>query len=157
MIYYDSMRSEKLCLNHKTNRRPSLGGLSLTGFTLIELIMVIVIIGILAAIAIPKMSGTQMLANDSAAKANIETISAALETYATSNNGNYPTAETDLTNATPSYLNQSFCGKTISGYSYSCTLTSTSYTVTATPASCGSSGSKTFTVTTGGALSSSGC
>jgi len=159
MIYYDSMRSEKLCLNHKTNRRPSLGGLSLTGFTLIELVVVIVIIGILAAIAIPNITRSNMTTREAAAQANLNIISAALENYA-SVNGSYPTAETDLTGATPPYLNQSFCGNTVNGYIYSCTLPNPAdgtYTITATPSSCGVTGTKTYTITTGGVLSNSGC
>ncbi len=126
-------------------------------FNLIELIMVIVIIGILAIMALPRMSKTQITANDSAAKANIQTIAAALETYATSNNGNYPTDESALTNASPPYLHQSFCNRTIQGYSYSCDLNTSNYTITASPSSCGVTGSKTFTIITGGVLSDSGC
>ncbi len=119
--------------------------------------MVIVVVSILAVIAMPKMFRTQTVANDSAAKANLEIISAALENYAISNNGNYPTSESQLTGASPPYLNRSYCGKTINGYSYSCTLNTTGYTITATPASCGSSGTKNYTITTGGLLSESGC
>ena len=126
-------------------------------FTLIELVMVIVIVSILAVIAMPKMFRAQTIANDSAAKANLEIISAALENYAIANNGNYPTSESQLTGASPPYLNRSYCGKTINGYSYSCTLNTTDYTIKATPVSCGSSGTKNYTITTGGLLSESGC
>jgi prepilin-type N-terminal cleavage/methylation domain-containing protein len=126
-------------------------------FTLIELIIVIVIIGILITIVIPRLSTTHRIANESAAQANLRTISAALENYATVNNGNYPTDESQLTGASPPYLSQSFCGNTVSGYDFSCTLSSSGYTVTATPTSCGSSGSNNYTITTGGVLSSAPC
>jgi len=159
MIYSDSMRSEKLCLSHKANRRPPLGGLSLTGFTLIELIMVIVIIGILAAIAIPSMKRNYTIAKESVAQSNLRIISSALENYSTVN-GNYPTDESQLTGANPPYLNQSFCGNTVSGYTYSCTFPNPAdgtYTITATPSSCGVTGTRTYTITTGGVLTSTGC
>ena len=116
--------------------------------TLIEIIIVIVIIGFLAVIAIPNVSNSLRLGNENAAKGNLGIISAAMETYSTANNGNYPVSEAALTGATPPYLYQSFCGQTRQSYNYACVLAATGYTVTATP----TSGGTTFQVTTGGVI-----
>jgi len=53
------------------------------GFTLIELIMVTIILGILAAVAIPRYMATVNMAEEAAEDAVISSIKAGLETYAT--------------------------------------------------------------------------
>lgn len=60
------------------------------GFTLIELMVVVVIIGILAAIAIPNFIAMEKRAKEASVKANMNTLNLALEDYATTSGGLYP-------------------------------------------------------------------
>jgi len=59
------------------------------GFTLIEILLVVVIIGILAAVAVPRFAGRTGQAKESSAKASISAIGIALDMYEL-DNGNYP-------------------------------------------------------------------
>ena len=124
------------------------------GFTLVEIMIVVAIIALLAAIAIPNLLRARMSSNDALSKATLRAISTAAESYGTSNNGNYPANEAALTGATPPYINTAYCATSpIAGYTYSCAgMTTSGYTITATPVTIGSSGTTTRTITTGGVL-----
>ncbi len=71
------------------------------GFTLIELLIVVVIIGVLAAIAIPKFASSKEKAYDATAVADLHHLIEASEAYF-ADHFEYPTALADLTDWVPS-------------------------------------------------------
>lgn len=123
------------------------------GFTLVEIMIVVAIIALLAAIAIPNLLRARLTANESAAQGTLRTISTAAETYAAAHGGTYPTDPSEhLYAVTPRYINWNYCASAYQGYSFTCGLQTTGYTVTATPVSTGVTGNTTFLITTGGVL-----
>jgi prepilin-type N-terminal cleavage/methylation domain-containing protein len=60
------------------------------GFTLIELMLVVVIIGVLAAIAIPQFSNMVAKSQEGSTKGNLGTLRSAISVYYGDNDGEYP-------------------------------------------------------------------
>jgi len=97
------------------------------GFTLVELVIVIVILGILAAIAVPKFVNLGGKAKEAAAEANIGALRAAATLYY-AEHGQFPANKTEL----EACLQDSLEWPTGYGYNYyvsadrdSCSITPT--------------------------------
>lgn len=67
----------------------------MSGFTLIEMVIVIVIIGILATALLPRLQGMQERAEDTARKADLSQIGTAMAVYR-ADYGRYPTDAASL-------------------------------------------------------------
>lgn len=72
------------------------------GFTLIELLIVVAIIGILAGIAVPRVTGNLTTAKENACKANISAIESAIQLYEYQEESGL----TDIKNLVPEYLKE---------------------------------------------------
>ncbi|HQP10142.1 MAG TPA: type IV pilin protein [Candidatus Omnitrophota bacterium] len=122
------------------------------GFTLVEIMIVVLIIALLSAIAIPNVLRARINAHDASAQAALKTIATAMETYL-STNSVYPPNTTALIGVTPPYLQVDyFDGNPHGGFTFTVdTLNASIYSVTAAPASV-NLGSGSYTITTGSVL-----
>ncbi len=91
------------------------------GFSLIELLIVVVIIGIIAAIAIPNLLASRRSANEGAAISALRTLHGAQMTYRTTyGNGNYAPTMTDLN--TTNLIDSQLGSGVKSGYTFTVTV-----------------------------------
>ena len=72
------------------------------GFTLVELLIVVIILGILAAVVIPQFNTAAAESKEAAVASNLATIRQAIELYKVQHNDTFPTAAivNELTSAT---------------------------------------------------------
>lgn len=126
------------------------------GFTLVEIMIVVAIISLLAAIAIPNLLRARHNANEAAAIAALRTISTACESFrAAQTPPMYPASLGALSTATPRYIDEILAAATAEssakqGYYYTYARDTSNpankYTCTATPAVSGTTGTRVFFV-----------
>jgi type IV pilus assembly protein PilA len=95
------------------------------GFTLVELLVVVLCIGILSAMAIPSFLNQRQKAQDGAAKSDARTAQTAAETFFI-NELTYPTSAAQLTGLESSLNNANLSTVTGSATTYTITVTSKS-------------------------------
>ena len=128
------------------------------GFSLIELLIVVAIILIIAAIAIPNLLRAKMAANEASAVGSMRTINTSSVEYSTTYGG-FPSTLVSLggpaggtaTSSSAELIDAVLAGGTKSGYTFSYTTGATdsngnilAYTMTAVPTSAGVTGQRTF-------------
>ena len=72
------------------------GGVEVRGFTLVELMIVVVIIAMIAAIAVPNLLSSKKAADQSSTIGNLRNLVTAQETYAVTHNNRYADSFDDI-------------------------------------------------------------
>ncbi len=113
------------------------------GFSLIELLIVVAVIGIIAAIAVPNLMQSRAAANEASAISSVRTIVTAQITFsATVGSGAYAANLAAL--QTANLIDQALGSGTKDGYNFASVGGGTTFTVTASPVTQGTTGTRGF-------------
>jgi prepilin-type N-terminal cleavage/methylation domain-containing protein len=113
------------------------------GFTLVEIMIVVAIIILLAAIAIPNLLRARLNANESAAVGAMKTIVSAAISFRSVNNA-YPTQLSNLSSVTPEYIDDVLGGGAKQGYNFWLAGSANTFTVNAKPQTYQTTGVRSF-------------
>ncbi len=123
------------------------------GFTLVEIMIVVAIIVLLAAIAIPNLLRARLSANEATAIAAMRTISTAAESYrAAQSPPAYPGNLSLLSSANPPYIDTVLGAGNKSGYTFSWAGSGNTFGVTAAPQTANVTGVRSFFVDQSGVV-----
>lgn len=128
------------------------------GFSLVELLVVVIIIAIVAAIAIPNLLASRRAANEASAISSLRTIHSAQATYQATEGGNVKYGSlADLGTGGAKLIDANLEGASKSGYAFAITLStnapaSSQYCATAWPSTLGTTGNRDFGVSSSGVI-----